>query len=210
MSKILFVDDKSKTEINQLRTQEYAKASGFQLDLSTLNWKPSDDDSFVMAAKKDQTILATMRGEFIDELSILEAKLECPWNFSDDFKLPVLLLSRAATHSSQRGSGLNLLLRYWFLKFALARNIQFVVGTFVSGSPRENSLKEMGYEFYENKLGWQQSSYRSLRPVSVVALNLKTHGEHALEYCLKRLSNEMTEYEFINENFPELKFVRTL
>ncbi len=209
MNEIIFVDKSSQIEIENLRMSEYAKASGFELDLNSLKWKSSDNDSYIMAAKSKNEIISTMRGEVISDLLLLEHKLECPWSFSEKIDLPVLLLSRAATLSSYRNAGLNLVLRYWFLQLAFAHNIQFVIGTFVSGSPRENTLREMGYQFYQNDLGWQQSSYRSLRPVIVAALNLKTHGKQALEYCQTTARSTLVNYKFASE-FPELRIVRSL
>jgi len=123
--------------------------------------------------------------------------------------MPVLILSRAATLSSHRSVGLNLILRYWFLRFAIHQQIRFVIGTFVSGAPRENTLRKLGYQFFENKLGWQQSSYRPLHPVTVVALDLNSHGENALRYCLNAMPNEINKYRF-DEVFPDLRFVRSL
>lgn len=209
MSRILFVDETAKNEIDNLRMQEYAKANGFAVDLTTLKWKASDNDSFVMAAETSNQLISTMRGEVIEDLSLLERKLECPWSFESELQMPVLLLSRAATLSSHRSLGLNLVLRYWFLRFAIHHQIHSVVGTFVSGSPRENSLREMGYQFFENKIGWQQSTYRSLRPVTVVVLNLKTHADQALNYCLNRAALQIKDFAF-DKDFPELRIVRDL
>ena len=207
-NQIMFVDASAKEEIDALRMQEYALASGFQVDLSTLRWKVSDDESFVMAARKEGQIISTMRGEVIDDLALLEHKLECPWSFPK-IQFPVLLLSRAATLSPFRSLGLNLVLRYWFLRFAMERNIEFVVGTFVSGSPRENTLREMGYQFFENKLGWQQSTYRSLRPVNVVMLNLRTEGKKAMDYCLNRAPKSIDDFPY-HGDFPQLRMVNTI
>lgn len=206
---ISFADSNLKTEVEQLRMQEYAQASGFAVDLATLKWKSSDDESYVMVAKNDDQIVSTMRGEVIQDRSLLEKKLECPWDFEFPLEMPVLLLSRAATCSSYRSAGLNLVLRYWFLRLAVKHGVRSVVGTFVSGSPRENTLREMGYQFFENKLGWQQSTYRSLRPVTVAALDLQTQGDQALRYCLERVRESLYEYAF-DEKFPTLKIVRNL
>lgn len=207
--RVFFADRSLRCEIDALRVQEYAKASGFAVDLSTLQWKGSDDESFVMAAAIDGRIVSTMRGELIDDPALLERKLECPWDFPMRLDFPVLLLSRAATLSSHRAEGLNLVLRYWFLRFAGFHGISAVIGTFVSGSPRENTLREMGYRFFENKLGWQQSTYRSLRPVSVVALDLNADGDRALRYCLDRVPEGIRKYSFLGE-FPKPRIVRSL
>ncbi|MBX3708665.1 MAG: hypothetical protein KIT56_00520 [Gammaproteobacteria bacterium] len=208
-NRILFVNRQRKVEIDALRMQAYAKASGFSVDLTTLKWALSDDESFVMAAETEGQLIATMRGEVVTEVSLLEQKLECPWDFPLKLDMPILLLSRAATLSSYRSAGLNLILRYWFLRFAITHNINFVLGTFVTGSPRENTLREMGYQFFDNKLGWQKSTYRSLFPVTVVALDIRTQGKKALRYCLDHAPNGMNEYVF-DEEFPDLRIIKNL
>jgi hypothetical protein len=208
--RIFFTDHSDSPSVELLRKQEYAKASGFALDLNSLNWNPSDDQSYVLAAQDGDQIVATMRGEVIDQLEMIERKLECPWDFPTELKYPVLLLSRAATSSSHRGLGLNMLLRYWFLQMAKQHNIAFILGTFVSESPRERSLEQMGYQFFENKLGWQQSSYRSHRSVKVVALDMKNNGEKALAYCVDELGDQLQTYGNLDLNFTLSKFVRTL
>ncbi len=209
---IFFVQDTDHVNveaINQLRMQEYSKAQGFAVQVSTLNWKQSDSESFVMAARTEDKITSTMRGEFIDDQSLLEKKLEYNWDFPMELNYPVLLLSRAATVSAARTLGLNLLLRNHFLKLALQFQVQHVVGTFVAGSSRERTLREMGYQFFENPKGWQKSTYRSLRPVQVVVLDLKIHGQQALEYCQTQLGPNLKAYSFI-ESIPKLKIVRCL
>lgn len=208
-SRSLFVDESFRSEIDAIRMQEYARASGFVLDLTTLKWKQSDTDSFVMAAQSGEQLVSSMRGEVISDLSLLEKKLECSWEFPLKIDFPVLLLSRAATLSSHRSQGLNLVLRYWFLRFAQHHSLPFVVGTFVTGSPRERTLAEMGYRFFENKVGWRQSTYRSLRPVQVVALDMKTDGAKAMQYCLDHVGEAIKAYP-MEERFPELRFVRGL
>lgn len=208
-NRIYFVDRRSKNEIDSLRMKAYQEASGFTLDINTLEWKSSDDDSYVMVAESGNRFISTMRGEVISDHGLLEKKLECPWHFDLELDMPILLLSRAATLSSYRSLGLNLILRYWFLRFAMTHQIRFVLGTFVAGSPREKTLAAMGYQFFENKHGWQESTYRALGPVAVVALDLIAHGEQALNYCLNRLPKGIEEYQF-NDIFPELRIVRNL
>lgn len=206
---IEFTSETNKSIINDLRTKAYSVADGYTVDLSTLNWKDSDNDSFVMVAKHQGQIVATMRGEVINDSALVEKKLECPWDFSAPLELPALLLSRAATEKSHQAQGLNLLLRYWFLKFAVFHKIPLVIGTFVSGSPRQNTLSNMGYDFFENKLGWQQSTYRSHRSVIVAVLNLQQNQENALNYCQQQFAQTNAASKFIG-HFPELRYVRTL
>ncbi|MBN8536567.1 MAG: hypothetical protein J0M15_05905 [Deltaproteobacteria bacterium] len=207
--KIGFATSQQQSQIESLRLQEYAQAKGYSVDLTTLKWKASDEDSFVMYAQIGETLVSTMRGEIINDQSLLEKKLECPLDFKAKLEWPVLLLSRAATLKSHQSIGMNLLLRYWFLKFADFHQIPLVLGTFVDGSPRQNTLLKMGYQFFENKLGWQQSTYRSHRPVIIAALNMKTHGVQAQDFCKAQLSTDAQQFNF-KGNFPELRYVRNI
>lgn len=212
---ISFVDPEAvdfptiKERIDALRMQAYSKASGFTLDLNSLRWRESDQQSYVMIVGDANGLGATMRGEVIADLDLLEKKLECPWDLPFTPEAPVLLLSRAATDATLQGSGLNLLQRYYFIQFAIHHQLSYVMGTFVAGSSRENTLREMGYDFYEHKLGWNQSSYRSERPVHIVALDVNKHGTQALNYCEEHLGNERSTYQFKHQ-FTALKYVRTL
>jgi mycobactin lysine-N-oxygenase len=204
--RIYFADVSLKTQVEQLRMQEYAGATGFTLDLSTLKWKKSDDESYVLVAEKNGRFVSTMRGEVIGSIDLLEKKLECPWEFPVKIDGPVLLLSRAATSATERASGFNLALRYQFLQFARAHRIRYVIGTFVKGSPRENSMREMGYQLFENSLGWQQSTYRSLVPVAVAVLDMEKDGDRAMKYCRDHLSQDLLAVN-PEESFPELRLV---
>ena len=204
---IKLIDGSFCDEINALRQQEYAKAGGFAVDLSTLKWQRADDDSYVLAVLQEGNVVATMRGEVIADLPLLERKLECPWDYPLTLAPPFLLLSRAATLSTCRSRGFNLLMRYWFLRFAMEREVPFVLGTFVADSPRETSLRDMGYQFFENKLGWQQSTYRSLRPVHVVALDMRSQGRRALAYCEEQAETGLKDYPFMG-SFPDIRFVK--
>jgi hypothetical protein len=206
---LLLADESQKEAVGQLRMSEYAKASGFELDLATLKWQQADNESFILVAIDGDVMVSTMRGEVIHSQELLEKKLECPWSFPLELQHPVLLLSRAATHFSMRNEGLNMILRHWFLQFAKEHELPFVIGTFVSKSPRENSLREMGYDFFENSLGWQQSTYKSLRPVQVVALNMKVNGLKAIDYCQSKMSQGIQKYPFLSA-IPELKFTGSL
>lgn len=205
---IKFVDETKKNEVSFLRKQEYAKASGYSLDLNTLDWKQSDNESYIMVAIENGTIVSTMRGEIIQDQVLLEKKLECPWMFKE-LKLPVLLLSRAATIQSHQSKGLNLILRYWFLRLAEFYNLPQIVGTFVTQSPRQNTMQLMGYEFFDNPLGWQQSTYRSHRPVIVATLDMKSRSKQALAYCENEFKKNNSR-SYMNTTFPAIRYVRCL
>jgi hypothetical protein len=208
-NKIYFAGPSTKLEVERLRMREYANAEGFTLDLNSLKWKSADDTSYVMVLEREARIVATMRGEVLKSKTLLEKKLECPWEFPIELEGPVLLLSRAATLGRQRSSGLNLALRYRFLQMAKEHQLRFVIGTFVKGSPREKSLADMGYQMFENTLGWQRSTYRSFVPVTVAVIDMQKEGERALAYCRQHLSPELLETPFDEVPSP-LRYVEDL
>lgn len=202
---VAVVDRSAAPAINLLRTAEYAKAGGFRVDPKVIEWNASDDESFILVIRDGGKIIATMRAELADNVAIVEKKLECPWSFGDlDF--PVLLLSKAATDSSIRGKGLNTVLRYWSFRLAQHWGVSYVVGTFVEGSPRINAMREMGYEFFRNELGWFQLDYQSSRPVLVAKLNFREHGAAATEVARTIAGDPEREYPWVGD-FPAPKFI---
>lgn len=207
---VSFASQNDHRKIVELRKAEYASADGYSVDLETLNWSHVDEQSYVMVIKENDKILATMRGEVIKDLSVVEKKIECPWDFDLSLKLPTMLLSRAATDKSYRGKGLNLALRYFFIEFAKKNHLSTVMGTFVADSPREQSLRHMGYRFFENKKGWQQSTYKSFRPVQVVVLDLEEEDQQAMNYCKTVIPSLHSQFVFKDQEDRILRYVRSL
>jgi hypothetical protein len=206
MSAQVALADRSLSDaVNRLRVSEYAKAGGFKVDPRVIEWNASDDESFILIVKEGERIVATMRAELADNVEIVEKKLECPWSFGE-LRFPVLLLSKAATDSTVRGKGLNTVLRYWSFRLAQHWGVGHLVGTFVEGSPRINAMREMGYEFFRNELGWFRLDYKSERPVLVAKLDFARHGELALEAARRIAGDPERDYPW-SGNFPEPKFI---
>lgn len=203
---IRFCDERLSNLVSALRCQEYQKAKGFKTKLESLNWKSADNESYVMvveqnsftknAARGESNLVATMRGEVLRDQKLLESKIECPWIHSELGGQTILLLTRAATDQMWQGHGFNLLMRYWFLKMAMTQNISYLVGSFVEDSPRSRTLKKMGYDYYENKLGWQSENYKSERKVILAVLDLKSNGASAIDYCQSNLPTELLDIPF--------------
>lgn len=204
-TQVTLVQRQEAEAINRLRTAEYAKAGGFRVDPKVIEWNASDDESFILVVREGERILATMRAELADNVAIVERKLECPWSFGE-LGFPVLLLSKAATDSSVRRRGLNTVLRYWAFRLAQHWGVSHVVGTFVAGSPRINAMRDMGYEFHENALGWFQLDYRSDRPVLVAKLDFRRRGTLAVETSRRIVGNPDVEYPWVGD-FPAPKFI---
>jgi hypothetical protein len=177
------LDPAAIERVNALRLSEYAKASGFAVQPAGILWNRSDDQCTVLGAWDGEELVSTMRLELVQSPALLEAKLECPWSYPVDLAYPVMLLSKAATRSGLRGGGYNALLRWWAFALAKQWGVRHVVGTLTAGSPRERSMREMGYRFFENAKGWNTTNYRSTDPVLVAVLDVSENIETAMDVC---------------------------
>lgn len=195
--------------VNALRLAEYSKAAGFEVKPPGVLWNRSDDQSTVIGAWSEGELLATLRLELVDSMELVERKMECPWSFPIALRLPVMVLSKMATRSSCRGQGLNALLRYWALELARGWEIQQVIGTFVSGSPRERSMREMGYEFFTNERGWFAGDYKSTSPVLVCVLDMSRNGQQAIDVCRRIAGRSLAEYPWAGAR-PEKRLVQVV
>lgn len=202
--------NKSDSEIvNQLRVKEYHRAKGFNVTPAGIEWNRSDDESIVLGAFIGEELVSTMRMEIIEDLKLLEEKLECPWEFSFELKLPVMILSKASTLNSYRSYGFNTLLRKYCLELAQKWKINYVVGTFIKNSPRTLSMMKMGYQFIENQKGWTSPHYISYEAVLVAALDVEKGIEQALSVTNELMGPELSGFVW-SGNRPEIKTVRNI
>ncbi len=204
-SSISVVDVGAKDAINRLRLDEYSKATGFSVKPAGILWNRSDEQSTVLALRENGEILATMRLEFVTDLDVVERKMECRWVF-EPVRFPAMILSKAATRSVNQGRGFNACLRYWALKIAEGWGTRQMIGTFTAGSPRESSMKAMGYRFYRNEEGWHKNDYQAKAPVVVAVLELATELERALAECARIAGPSLEQFPWAGP-LPERKSV---
>ncbi len=195
-------------QVNELRKKAYETAHGMQVSDAGLFWNRSDDQSVVFGVWDRDQLISTMRMEVIDSPSLLEQKLECPWKFKIKLKLPVMLLSRAATAHGYRGGGLNAWLRSEALQLANLWEVPLAVGTLVKGSARERSMVQMGYVFLEHPTGWKQGAFSSSEPVWVAVLDLQKDLQQALNECA-RLSGTLGTVEYDRQTIAK-RFVTVI
>jgi hypothetical protein len=194
--------------VSALRIKEYSKASGFHTSNEAIEWNRSDDQCVILGIRECGELVSTMRVELVDSQSMLETKLECPWEYGE-ITYPAMILSKAATSSSHRGRGLNTALRYWSLVLSQKWGVRYVVGTFVADSPRQNLMSRMGYEFYENPLGWFAHDYRSTRKVLVAKLDLQVEGRRAREVTSNEVGISTGEFPWVG-NWPDIRIVNVV
>lgn len=203
------VDGRQAEAINALRRAEYGDAPGFKVDAPGILWNRSDDQCTVLAAYDGEELVSTMRIELVDNQDLVERKMECPWSFPVPLRYPVMILSKAATRKTHRAYGLNALMRFWAFRLGREWAVQQVIGTFVSGSPREKSMRQMGYQFFVNEQGWFKGDYRSENPVLVALLDLDTDGEQAVRVCGEIAKDAVQDYPWRGE-LPMKKFVQVV
>lgn len=186
----------SAKQVNDLRVAEYAKAKGFHVAAAGILWNASDDQSIVLGAYEDDVLISTMRMEILDDRNLVEQKIECPWDYPVELQFPTMLLSRASTASSHRGTGINTLLRLHCLKIAKDLGVRQAIGTFVADSPRARTLERMGYRFFENRQGWTHADYRSEGRVIVAVLDFHEDFETAMAECRRLTSSLNADFTF--------------
>lgn len=183
VTRITVVDGSQRERIDALRLAEYAGSRGFAVKPPGILWNRSDDEATILAAWDGDEIVSTLRVELIEDRALVEAKLECPWDFATPLGLPAVLLGKMATKREYRKSGLNWALRVAAFELIEAWGGRHVVGTFVKGSPRQPQMAAMGYEFFEHPTGWCTTNYRSDDPVLVCALDWTANRDRALAEC---------------------------
>lgn len=206
---IRLLNESDSEIVNQLRVKEYHRAKGFNVTPAGIEWNRSDDESIVLGAFIGEELVSTMRMEIVEDLNLLEKKLECPWGFSFELKLPVMILSKASTLNSYRSYGFNTLLRKYCLELAQKWKVHYVVGTFIKNSPRTFSMSKMGYQFVENKQGWTSPNYSSYEPVLVAALDVKKDIDLALNVTNELMGPELSGFLW-SGNQPSFKIVRNI
>lgn len=192
--RITVVDRSQRARIDALRLAEYAGSRGFAVKAPGILWNRSDDEATILAAWDGDELVATLRVELIEDRALVEAKLECPWDFEAPLGLPAVLLGKMATKREYRKSGLNWALRAAAFELADAWGAKHLVGTFVKGSPRQAQMAEMGYDFFEHPTGWCTTNYRSEDPVLVCALDWPAHRDQAMARCRELAGEALADF----------------
>jgi GNAT superfamily N-acetyltransferase len=207
--RITAVDRRHAAGIDALRLGEYAGSRGFTVQPPGILWNRSDDQATVLAAWDGDEIVATLRAELIEDAALIEAKLECPWDFPQPLERPAVVLGKMATRKAYRRSGLNWALRAAAFELVAAWGARQVLGTFVQGSPRQAPLAEMGYRFFPHPSGWGSPHYRSQEPVLVCMLDWAAHGEQALAHSRALAGPALAEYPWEGPR-PDARLVTVL
>jgi len=178
-------------EVNQLRIEAYGRSTSFRVKQDGFLWNDSDDQSIVVGLYHQQKLISSMRGEIISSKELVEQKIECQWDFNSKLLLPSMMLSKASTSHTYSGQGLHSLLRLFFLHLAKRFDIKQMIGTMTADTSRLSSMRDMGYLFFENILGWSHQDYHSLQKVLVAVLDIEKNGKTAITKLSKKHGRDL-------------------
>lgn len=173
-----------RSEYEKLLRMSFASAEGFTAEAGTLVWTPTDDYYTVLGLWENQQLKAMMRIEWIDSEKELLIKLS-ENDLPKAFQYPLGYFAKAATLPSEKGRGLNTVLRYHCLKIMLNWQVTEVLGFMVEGSPRIQTMKEMGYQFFEKKSKWN-GNFKSDRKVLMASLAGEEKIRSAITFIEKK------------------------
>jgi len=159
-------------DVDELRLQGYSTAREFTLlrpDL--IIWGEHDDEAAVIGSWCGDVLASTLRGFVAADRVTAEDFLCCEVAASAEL-FPSLLLGRGATEPSFRRSGLNALLRYYFLHAAAApaptKPVSYVNSSIVMpyvGAPRLQLLRDLGYEMQVPARVWDPEVNDDAQPL---------------------------------------------
>jgi predicted N-acetyltransferase YhbS len=185
--------------IGVLRVEAFEGSSDFRIAnarfVEKLRWTDEDDAAEVIAAWRENEPVATMRLEVLSDprhAAEYAAGLLPP---ADHVEWPALALARVATHASCRRSGLNSLVRYYFLEAALASGARRLYSYVVLGGARTKLMSALGYQFLTRPD--VDPDLASQRPWALAWLDLPGQGKQALAVLERQISSTRQEYPWV-------------
>ncbi|RYZ79991.1 MAG: hypothetical protein EOP06_26150 [Proteobacteria bacterium] len=170
----------------------FASAAGFTTRPEAARWSHVEDYYPTLGLFHDDTLVSTMRIEWVHTQRELDYKLHANFQLPD-MVFPAVYLTKAGTLPHLKAGGYNSILRYYALKLALHWKSKFVFGTMVEGSPRVFSMTEMGYNFKKNPAKWDGYFVSDKTPL-IAWLDMPAKGASAIEYLEKSLGSTLNEY----------------
>jgi hypothetical protein len=185
--------------IGALRVEAFEGSSDFSIAnvrfIEQLRWTDEDDAVDVIAAWRGNKPVATMRLQVIADrhhAAEYAAGLMPP---ADHVEWPALALARVATHASCGRTGLNSLIRYYFLEAALASEARRLYSYVVLGAARTKLMASLGYQFLTRSDS--DPDLASQRPWALAWLDLPGQGKQALALLERQISSTGQEYPWV-------------
>jgi len=188
--RILNRSDASQYEAVQ--TASLAAAKGFVAGPEAVKWYSGNEVYPTLGAFHGNQLVSVMRLEWVLHWQELNSKMQS--NFYDpQITLPAAYITKNGTLPQLMSLGLNSLLRYHALKISLTWPVEYILGTMIEGSPRVESMIQMGYRFYTNPVKWE-GCYQSNKNALIGYLNLKKTGTFALNYLENKYPDLLSAY----------------
>ncbi len=146
--------------------------------------------AIVLALEQDGVDVASMRAVIVADPQTIVSHLDAPWPSALSFEGPVMVLERAATRPEFRRLGLNSLLRYCFIKMAVAEGVPYVAGTVYQSASRIELMQAMGYRFHPIEDDRDQWLVETQSPRLIATLDLARDGQRALEVLTLKLEHD--------------------
>jgi len=127
-----------------LLKEEYSNNSFFSLENDDYLREGNTRDTKILVVVEDGEIISTMRGTLLHDSTNIE-HIHFPADFSN---FPSLYLTRAATKKGSGKTGLNSLLRYFFILQAREKGCKSLTGVANRKMPRVNLLEQIGYRIF--------------------------------------------------------------
>jgi hypothetical protein len=190
--------ESDKEALFELRAQAYKKNYNENVDLSALKWSPWDQRFINLGVFENNSLVSLLRIAHVKELTDYKKIMLCELD-SAKIELPVVILSRAATHDGKESQGLHSLLRLHALRLAKLSGVKWVTGTFQKDAKRIAQLESMGYELTTNPTAWS-SFLKSNGPTYIATLNLETSFAKAENRLLMTAESLIEKYPARYEN----------
>ncbi len=192
------LDSTHHQNVSKLRLDYLKKAQGFIAADDVLVWNHTDDKNVILGAiDSTNTLIATLRVDIINSSKELSTKIDFD-NLQIEDELPVGLLGKAVTLEDYQGMGLNSYLRLIAFNYLRNKGIKKAIGTIIPGAPRHSLMKQLGYQFIENKEGWRRYGYKSESETLICVLDLEKNWDKINE-ILQPLTTKLKEEFPIHE-----------
>jgi hypothetical protein len=185
--------------IGALRVEAFEASPDFRIAnarfIEQLRWTDEDDAVDVLSVWREGKPIATMRMEVILDrrhAAVYSSGLMPP---PDHVEWPALALARVATHRSYSKTGLNSLMRFYFLQAALASEARRFYAYVIFGAARTRLMASLGYEFVTRSD--QDPDLASERPWSLAWLDLRMRGKQALALLEGHVGSMKHEYPWV-------------
>lgn len=186
------VSELHQSELTALRCASYQKYYGEDVDLSALRWNPWDLRFFSLGVFDNGRLISILRLAHIKTAQEFQQMMLSDFD-SSILSLPVVILSRAATHEDFESRGFHTLLRYYAFDLAFASGANWIAGTFKMDSIRTQQLSSMGYELTVNPIPWNDF-LKSHDPTYMATINLPLHFERARLRMRKSIESLLNAY----------------